>query len=153
MSPAGEILFWNHAAKTIFGYTESEAVGHSMFDLIVPADRVEETRNAVAGAIETGTSAHKSVRRTKEGSLIVVSKKDVTGLGKPARGHPHAGALSRAPRIGPGRDRRVVPGRPYTYGCTRTEIQQVSPSGAMRYGCDMVRHWNGKLLGRRSPSE
>ena len=99
MSPAGEILFWNHAAETIFGYTEREAVGHSIFDLIVPADRVEETRNAVAAAIEAGTSAHESVRRTKEGSLIlvdvakravrnakgdvdfiVVSEKDVTAL-------------------------------------------------------------------------
>ncbi|PYM75209.1 MAG: PAS domain-containing sensor histidine kinase [Candidatus Rokuibacteriota bacterium] len=72
MSPAGEILFWNHAAATIFGYTESEAVGHSLFDLIVPADRVEETRKALAATLETGASAFESVRRTKEGSLILV---------------------------------------------------------------------------------
>ena len=72
MSPAGEILFWNHAAATIFGYTESEAVGHSLFDLIVPADRVEETRKALAATLETGASAFESVRRTKDGSLILV---------------------------------------------------------------------------------
>jgi len=72
MSPAGEILFWNHAAATIFGYTEKEAIGHSMFDLIVPADRVEETRTAVAATVEAGTSAFESVRRRKDGSLILV---------------------------------------------------------------------------------
>ncbi len=67
--------------------------------MIVPADRVEETRKAIAATVETGTSAVESVRRTKGGSLIlvdvakravrnakgdidfiVVSKKDVTAL-------------------------------------------------------------------------
>ena len=31
----GTIVFWNHAAERIFGYAESEALGHSL-DLIIP---------------------------------------------------------------------------------------------------------------------
>lgn len=31
----GSILLWNHAAERIFGYTEEEALGHSL-DLIIP---------------------------------------------------------------------------------------------------------------------
>ena len=33
--PDGTILFWNHAAERIFGYSEREALGHSL-DLIIP---------------------------------------------------------------------------------------------------------------------
>ena len=33
--PDGTILFWNHAAERIFGYSEREAFGHSL-DLIIP---------------------------------------------------------------------------------------------------------------------
>jgi PAS domain S-box-containing protein len=99
ISTAGEILFWNNAAVTIFGYSSAEAVGRSIFDLIVPADRADETRQHIAATVESGASAYESMRRTKEGSLvlvdiatravrdaqghldfIVVSKKDVTAL-------------------------------------------------------------------------
>ncbi|HEX4989843.1 MAG TPA: PAS domain S-box protein, partial [Candidatus Binatia bacterium] len=31
----GSILLWNRAAERIFGYTEAEALGHSL-DLIIP---------------------------------------------------------------------------------------------------------------------
>lgn len=33
--PDGTILLWNRAAERIFGYTEEEALGHSL-DLIIP---------------------------------------------------------------------------------------------------------------------
>lgn len=33
--PDGSILLWNQAAERIFGYTEEEALGHSL-DLIIP---------------------------------------------------------------------------------------------------------------------
>ena len=33
--PDGSILLWNRAAERIFGYTEAEALGHSL-DLIIP---------------------------------------------------------------------------------------------------------------------
>lgn len=34
-APDGSILLWNPAAERIFGYTEAEALGHSL-DLIIP---------------------------------------------------------------------------------------------------------------------
>jgi PAS domain-containing protein len=53
ISPTGEVLFSNKAAESIFGYAESEAVGRSIFDLVVPIDRVEERRKAITATIET----------------------------------------------------------------------------------------------------
>jgi PAS domain S-box-containing protein len=99
ISAAGEILFWNHGAETIFGYTRADAVGRSLFDLIVPADRAHERRRFIAATLETGAAACESVSRAKDGSLlqvditqrvvrdargaldfIVVSEKDVTAI-------------------------------------------------------------------------
>ena len=57
ISPAGEILFWNNAAEIIFGYASAEAVGRSIFDLITPADQVDEMRKYIAETIETGACA------------------------------------------------------------------------------------------------
>ena len=72
MSPAGEIFFWNNGAERVFGYTREEAVGRTIFDLIVPAERVEETRHAVATALASGAASLESVRRKKDGSVILV---------------------------------------------------------------------------------
>src|SRR5437879_5487970 len=75
MSSAGQILFWNQAAESIFGYTENEAVGQSLVDLVVPVDRTEEAEKALALTIQNGTWAYESVRRTKDGGVLLV---DVT---------------------------------------------------------------------------
>lgn len=99
LSPEGEILSWNNAARVMFGYTDAEAVGRSIYELLIPPDRVDETRTAMATAVETGSCTHESMRRAKDGSLvlvnvskrvvrdqaghvdfIVVSKKDVTAI-------------------------------------------------------------------------
>jgi PAS domain S-box-containing protein len=93
------VLFWNHGAETIFGYSREEAVGHSLFDLIVPLDRLEQERRLLAETIETGSAATESVRRRKDGALahvnvtskvirdtsshveyIILSHKDVTAI-------------------------------------------------------------------------
>jgi PAS domain S-box-containing protein len=48
----GKILLWNPAAERVFGYSRKEAVGSSIFDLIVREDRVDS-----AASIMRDTSA------------------------------------------------------------------------------------------------
>ena len=69
------VLFWNQGAHDIFGYTREEATGRSLFDLIVPPDRVEEARRGLAETIKSGSASGESVRRRKDGALVYV---DVT---------------------------------------------------------------------------
>jgi PAS domain S-box-containing protein len=66
VSPHGNVLYWNAAAETMFGYAAGEAIGRSMFDLIVPADQLAEAREQLAAAaIAAGATSHEAVRRTK----------------------------------------------------------------------------------------
>src|SRR4051812_43189386 len=44
VAPDGAVLHWNRAAEVIFGYSQAEARGRLLTDLIVPADRVDEER-------------------------------------------------------------------------------------------------------------
>jgi len=73
ISPGGEVLHWNRAAETIFGFTSQEAMGRSLRDLIVPAERREEEARIQNEAIEHGLAVYESVRRRKDGSLVHVS--------------------------------------------------------------------------------
>jgi PAS domain S-box-containing protein len=68
----GTIRSWNQGAERMFGYTRTEAVGHSI-RMIVPDDRIAE-EEAVISAIGRGNSvAHlETVRRRKDGSLVPV---------------------------------------------------------------------------------
>ncbi|MDE2439663.1 MAG: PhnD/SsuA/transferrin family substrate-binding protein, partial [Betaproteobacteria bacterium] len=43
----GIILYWNHASERIYGYTAAEAIGKSLFDLIIPPGMRDEVRNTV----------------------------------------------------------------------------------------------------------
>jgi len=62
VSDDAQVLFWSHGAEVIFGYSREEAVGHSLFDLIVSPDRREEERRFLAETIETGSGATESFR-------------------------------------------------------------------------------------------
>ncbi len=73
ISPDGRVLYWNRAAETIFGYTRDEVLDRSMTDLIVPADRFEEERRILEGALAQTPAVYESVRRRKDGSLVHVS--------------------------------------------------------------------------------
>ncbi|CAN7675985.1 PAS domain S-box protein [Acidovorax sp. LjRoot117] len=73
LSPQGAVLHWNAAAEAIFGYTESEARGRPIAELIVPADQVREEESIRAQALRGSTTVHESVRRRKDGSLVHVN--------------------------------------------------------------------------------
>ena len=42
LAPDGRVLYWNPGAEATFGYTSEEAVGHSLYELIVPPDYIDE---------------------------------------------------------------------------------------------------------------
>jgi len=73
LSPQGTVLNWNAAAEAIFGYTEAEALGRPMTDLIVPPDKLSEEADIRAQALRGVTAVHESVRRRKDGSLVHVN--------------------------------------------------------------------------------
>jgi PAS domain S-box-containing protein len=66
------VLFWNPTAEAIFGYSIEEAMGRTLYDLIVPPELVEESREAICNAIELGPTVYETLRRKKDGSVICV---------------------------------------------------------------------------------
>src|SRR6266849_3441938 len=73
MSPQGKILFWNQGAEAIFGYAREEAIGRSIFDLIIPPDRFHEAQASIQKAMETGSALYESVRWRKDRSQIYMA--------------------------------------------------------------------------------
>nr|WP_315203652.1 PAS domain S-box protein [uncultured Albidiferax sp.] len=73
ISSTAEVLNWNPAAETIFGYSEREALGRSIFDLIVPHDRAEEELRFQAEALRRSVVVYEAVRRRKDGTLVHIS--------------------------------------------------------------------------------
>ena len=73
LSPEGVVLSWNPAAETIFGYTQAEAQGRLLLDLIVPEDRAEEENALRAQALRGSAAVYESLRRHKDGSLVHVN--------------------------------------------------------------------------------
>ncbi len=67
----GIITSWNAGAENSFGYSEKEAIGKSIIQLIVPEDRADESA-ANLRATEEGWSVrrYETVRRRKDGTLL-----------------------------------------------------------------------------------
>ncbi len=72
LAPDDTVLFWSAGAEAVYGYTKSEAVGSRLYDLVVPADLIEESKKVTREAIETGLTVHQTIRRRKDGSIIYV---------------------------------------------------------------------------------
>jgi PAS domain S-box-containing protein len=69
----GRITSWNKGAERIFGYAADEAVGRSI-TMVIPADRQNEEVDILARLRRGERVDHfETVRRCKDGSLIVVS--------------------------------------------------------------------------------
>ena len=71
--PDGKVLYWNRGAETTFGYSAAEAIGHTLDELVVPEDRMEEQHLIRQQTLETGKAIYESVRRTKDSSLIYIN--------------------------------------------------------------------------------
>jgi two-component system sensor histidine kinase/response regulator len=54
MDNQGKVLIWNSRAEAIFGYTEEQALGRAVADLIVPPVYRERHRQGMARYMETG---------------------------------------------------------------------------------------------------
>jgi PAS domain-containing protein len=52
--PDGRIHFWNQASESLYGYTEKEALGKNLLDLIIPAQMHDEMRNVIKKGVQTG---------------------------------------------------------------------------------------------------
>ena len=94
-----KVLYWNKAAEGIFGFTSEEMLGRTLYETIVPPERVREEKQIVRDALTMGIATYESFRKCKDGSLVYVditskivkdgagnlafilsSKKDVTQL-------------------------------------------------------------------------
>ncbi len=69
----GIVRTWNPAAIRLFGYTEAEAIGHSVDQLIIP-DGGQKVRLRAYEEIRSGDRKHisETLRRCKDGRLVPV---------------------------------------------------------------------------------
>lgn len=69
----GRITSWNSAAERIYGYSEEEAVGQSVW-ILSPADRVEESEQVASELAQGGSrGAYLTTAVTKDGRVIDVA--------------------------------------------------------------------------------
>lgn len=70
----GTVLYWNHASELIYGYSREEAIGNSLYDLIIPADMNEETKMLISEMYKTSEPipAGELGLKRKDGSIVNV---------------------------------------------------------------------------------
>ena len=72
LAPDHTILFWSQGAQAIFGYAKEEAIGRTLYDLVVPPELVDEARKATDDAVALGSTVYESLRHRMDGSIIYV---------------------------------------------------------------------------------
>ncbi len=72
--PDGTVVYWNHASETIYGYTEAEALGASLYDLIIPDEIRDMVEAGVRWMFETGQNfpPGRLELKHKDGHLVPV---------------------------------------------------------------------------------
>jgi PAS domain S-box-containing protein len=53
-APDGSVRYWNAASERLYGYAAAEAMGKSLYDLIIPPEMREDVRIAVHRMLDTG---------------------------------------------------------------------------------------------------
>jgi diguanylate cyclase (GGDEF)-like protein/PAS domain S-box-containing protein len=73
LSPELVVTSWNPGAERVFGYQADEAVGRSVFDLLLPPNR--RAQDSALHRVVRGErlSAHQTEVRTKDGRLLPIS--------------------------------------------------------------------------------
>lgn len=71
---SGTITSWNHGAEKILGYTSSEAIGHSIRELIIP-DELQGEETAILKKIRSGQAIphFETIRKNKANQRLTVS--------------------------------------------------------------------------------
>jgi PAS domain S-box-containing protein len=71
---ARETIFWNRASEELYKYSKKEALGRKMEDLVLPADRREETVKAFDARVRTGAPipSGEMLKRTADGRSVAV---------------------------------------------------------------------------------
>lgn len=70
----GTVKYWNSASKTLYGFTEDEAIGKKLYELIIFPKDIQKVKAGVAGMINSGHSlpAGELNLKRKDGSAVEV---------------------------------------------------------------------------------
>ncbi|RTE86579.1 MULTISPECIES: bifunctional diguanylate cyclase/phosphodiesterase [Gammaproteobacteria] len=70
----GTVVYWNNASEKIYGYTAEEALGDSLYNLIIPSEMCAEVKQAVAWMFEhqEGIPPARLNLQHKDGSTVPV---------------------------------------------------------------------------------
>ncbi len=73
-TPDGTVVYWNHASSLLYGYAPAEALGQSLYDLIIPEPMRDEVRQGVRWMFEnrTGVPAGHLTLHAKDGKPVEV---------------------------------------------------------------------------------
>lgn len=71
----GRVIYWSKGAEGIFGYPVEAAMNRQLDELIVPGNRVAESRELRESAMKSGLATCETYRRRSDGTLVYV---DVT---------------------------------------------------------------------------
>ncbi|HOI33392.1 MAG TPA: PAS domain S-box protein, partial [Bacteroidales bacterium] len=76
----GRVRFWNSASETLYGYSSTEAIDRTLFELIIPDHHADVIKQNIKQAIENGTEIPPSeieLRHKKGTSVWVYSSSTV----------------------------------------------------------------------------
>ena len=73
-APDGTVRYWNRACEHFYGYTEQEALGRNILELIIPPEVRAAVREAIAGMARSGepVAASELMLMHKDGSRVPV---------------------------------------------------------------------------------
>lgn len=68
------VRYWNKASEELYGYSENEAIGKNLLDLIIPPELINEVKKAIQYMAETGNAIPSSelTLMRKDGSRVSV---------------------------------------------------------------------------------
>ncbi len=72
LSCDGRVVFWNRGAEATLGIAAADAIGHSLDELIVPAEGRVEARAILERAVTEGATSFEAFRRRGDGALVRV---------------------------------------------------------------------------------
>lgn len=71
-TPGGEVIFWNEQAATLYGISPERAIGHNIFDLLVPPDMLKLEKKRAHQILRHGPLQSETVRLRSDGAPISV---------------------------------------------------------------------------------